>query len=570
MQFVGNLKNERKGIMKKIKKNFVALLSLVLIIVTFCAMVTPMASAATSYPVLSAAKYAEVIAQGTIPVYRDPALRTRGTSSPAKAYNAYADCGDVCRVFGFANGGKSIILAYPTSSGYKTGYCAVGNVLPSSTATESFVSRARITTYKYSSGGSTYGYVAVNDRVYPTGKTVGSYTQLLYPAGKHYKIAWAKTAEFNAAKPVAVSYNPQGYVDRIEALNAPNTFRVVGWCFDRDQSTANLTIHMYVGGPAGSKNAKCYSFTANSYRPDVRNAFPAYSISNYTGFNRTFTIEGLSGSTPIYLYAINKGGGSNVLLGSKTIQIQSKKETVTATKSEFIKEADLKTAASQYGINTRSNAYAALNRINTEYAAKLTSNQKNGTLVFMFEGVGSDSSTAKRQNAMCVVVKAGKIVYINLNSSTLPDYPFNPSKNEGTPMPTLKSGIYTFTTVNHRNSYAALNVNNAKVVRFKSATNFYDSTSAGINIHRKSSDCIAHVNASWVNSAGCQLVGKTGTSSSSEYAKFIQAIGIVNGSANATGRFSNSVSGKYIVDRAFAGNYMRNIGYSNAAIKAIG
>ena len=238
--------------------------------------------------------------------------------------------------------------------------------------------------------------------------------------------------------------------------------------------------------------------------------------------------------------------------------------------NNFIKIADLNSAASTYGISTNSNAYSALNMINTKYANKLTASQKRGVLVFMFEGVGTSSSTSKRENAMCVVVKNGKIIYINRSSSSIPDYPFLPSKNGGDPMPTLKSGIYTFSTVNHRGQYAALNVNGANVVRFRSASNWYSSTSSAINIHRKSSDSIASSSASWVNSAGCQLVGKTGTSSSSDYAKFIKSVGIVNSNASGNRTYQYSVTGKYIVDRTYAYNYLRNIGYSASAISAIG
>ena len=248
----------------------------------------------------------------------------------------------------------------------------------------------------------------------------------------------------------------------------------------------------------------------------------------------------------------------------------SKSFSVTVNDDNFIKETDLQTVASNYSIDTNSNAYEALKLINTKYASQLSASQKQGTIVLMFEGVGTSSSTSKRENAMCVVVKNGRIVYINCSSSSLPDYPFTPSKNGGDPMPTLKSGIYTFTTVNHRQQYAALHVSDASVVRFRSSNSWYSDTSPAINIHRKSSDSIAGANQSWVNSAGCQLVGRTGISKSSDYAKFIQSVGIVNANAAGNVGYTYSVTGIYIVDRSYAYQYMRNIGYSDAAIHAIG
>ena len=187
----------------------------------------------------------------------------------------------------------------------------------------------------------------------------------------------------------------------------------------------------------------------------------------------------------------------------------------------------------------------------------------------MFEGVGSSSSASKRMNAMCVVVQNGKITYINRNSSTIPDYPFDPTRNNNKDMPTLKSGIYLFTTVNHHSSYAALRVANAKVIRFRNESEFYSSTATGINVHRRSSNSIAPQDATWANSAGCLLVGKSGTSSFSEYAKFIQTIGIVDSDAKGTDKYSTNVVGKIIIDRSYAYSYLQSIGYPDAAIEAL-
>lgn len=248
-----------------------------------------------------------------------------------------------------------------------------------------------------------------------------------------------------------------------------------------------------------------------------------------------------------------------------------------SSKNTWISTSALKSAASKYDIDTDSEAYEALESINTKYASKFSTAEKKGTLIFMFEGVGSDSSSSNRMNAMCVVVQNGKITYINQNSSTIPDYPFDPSHNKGEnnediPMPTLKSGIYSFTTVNHGNKspYAALKVSNAKVLRFRNTSDFYDSTSTGINVHRRSTNDIAPQNATWANSSGCILIGKSGTASSSEYAKFIQTIGIVGSSAKGNAKYSTKVTGKIVVDRTYAADYLKSVGYSTSAIKALG
>ena len=240
----------------------------------------------------------------------------------------------------------------------------------------------------------------------------------------------------------------------------------------------------------------------------------------------------------------------------------------TASGNVIVSQAEISAAAATYGVPTSSTAYQALQRINSYY--NQLSGSQNGTLVFFFEGVGNNSSPSYRMNAMCVVVKNNRIKYINLNSSTIPDYPFDPSKNGGDPMPTMKSGVYGFTTVNHKGigsttpAYAALHINNALVLRHYNANNYYDSTSDYINIHRRSTD---YIPSGRPNSAGCLIVGKTPnlSSTSSEYARFIQAVGIVGSNGTAASVHGPKVTGKVIIDRSYADQYLAGIGYKTGA-----
>ncbi len=237
----------------------------------------------------------------------------------------------------------------------------------------------------------------------------------------------------------------------------------------------------------------------------------------------------------------------------------------------FVK--NIKEAASAWGIGTTSNAYKALTMMNSKYDSWLTAAQKQGIVIFFFEGVGNNASYNTRMNAMCVVVKNGSIAYINRNSTTFPDYPFNPAKNQGTDMGTVRSGIYNFSTVNHNSQYAALNINSAKTVRFKSQYNYYASTSGGgFNIHHRYSTNIAASSASWVNSAGCFLVGNFNNAASGEYAKFIQAVGLIPSGYGANTKYWYTKSGKVIIDRAsFGQSYLQNtIGYPAGAVSLIG
>lgn len=175
------------------------ILSMVLILVVVTTLLSNVAFAA-SWPSLSTSSYCEFTANKTINVYRNASLNTRGTSSPAKSYNAYIDNGDVCRIYQITS--NYIYLAYPTSSGYKYGYIRKGDVFGVSSPSESFTSKGKVTTYKYA-GWSSYGYVASGDVVYKVG-TSGNYTLVIYAAksgNRAYKVGYVKTSDYNNIKP---------------------------------------------------------------------------------------------------------------------------------------------------------------------------------------------------------------------------------------------------------------------------------------------------------------------------------------------------------------------------------
>lgn len=300
------------------------------------------------------------------------------------------------------------------------------------------------------------------------------------------------------------------------------------------------------------------------------------NMTAYRRYSGSSTIGSVSRNDKIYKLA-TKGSRTQVIYpvtGTGTYKMgwvnTSELPTPAPKDNKYVTTAEIDQAASEYGISKNSNAYYALCSINSKYSGNLSSGQKKGTVVFMFEGVGSSSSSSKRMNAMCVVVKNGDIVYLNRNSSTIPDYPFDPSKNDRTAMPTIKSGIYSFTTVNHRGKYAALNVSNAAVVRHNNSGSYYNSTSSGINVHRRDSNSIPASNAGWVNSAGCILIGQSGTGTNSEYAKFIKAVGIVNSNANGNSKYQYYTSGKIVIDRTYAYSYLKNVGYCSDAINKLG
>lgn len=243
------------------------------------------------------------------------------------------------------------------------------------------------------------------------------------------------------------------------------------------------------------------------------------------------------------------------------------------TKDQVFSSKQIKSAAKDYSVNEKSNTFLSLLRINKKYSQKLSTSEKSGTLLFFMEGAGRTDDISVRKDAVCVLVRNGEILYMNINCSTIPDCPFDPSRNYGDPMPTLKSGIYDFTTVYHSSAYtqcAGMNVENAKVVRHRSQNDYYSSTSTGIHIHRRNRDYVAVDPSDEISSAGCLVIGNSGKKSTDEYAEFSAILGITNPGDSGTASVKNYVSGKVIVDRYFARDYLKSIGYTDGAIDLIG
>ncbi|MBQ6205909.1 MAG: hypothetical protein IJK52_02380 [Oscillospiraceae bacterium] len=412
--------------------------------------------------------------------------------------------------------------------------------------------------YKQVSSKTAKNYLRYQDFPYQIGSKTGTlsyYFAVVYTNGTKKNLSAKSVTVKNSPPPVPngvirynVSYSP--VTSNASAGNLPAEAKPV-YAGDKiyfniqaESSLQLKSVTLFYKLP-GAASYQSKTETAKNY---LRYTDFPYTLGSATG-------------TLYYYFTVTYTNGAKKTFSAKSVTVSKK--------AHIVSEAAIKAAAATYGIASGTNAYKALQAINN-YDSKLNATQKKGTLVFLFEGVGNNASASKRLNAMCVVVKNGKISYVNRNSSTIPDYPFDPKKNEGTAMPTLKSGVYSFTTVNHRDSYAALNVTAAPVVRFKSKSSYFSDTSYAINAHRRSTDTIPSPSAGWVNSAGCQIIGKSGTGASGEYAKFIKAVGIVGSNANGNSRYTTKVSGKIIVDRSYAAQYLRNVGYSEAAIRLIG
>lgn len=114
--------------------------------------------------------------------------------------------------------------------------------------------------------------------------------------------------------------NPQGDLNINSVYGGKGTIHVRGWAFDKDNVNTHLTIHVYIGGPAGTPGAERHIITANKQRTDVPDVYPG--VGNYHGYEETIVTK-KSGSQGIYVYAMNIGSGNdNPLLGKKTVAIE--------------------------------------------------------------------------------------------------------------------------------------------------------------------------------------------------------------------------------------------------------
>ena len=127
--------------------------------------------------------------------------------------------------------------------------------------------------------------------------------------------------------PLTSGNNPEGDINSVSGgLGCVNVY---GWTFDRDNVAESLSIHVYVGGPAGS-GAPCYVIKADKLRTDV-NDF--YGVGNYHGFSDVIYTS-LTGTQNVYMYAINVGGGNdNTLLGVNQVYITPDTDNPKITKS---------------------------------------------------------------------------------------------------------------------------------------------------------------------------------------------------------------------------------------------
>lgn len=175
------------------RSKFIALLSGVLLI-----MLISTACAAIPGDV-SEGKYIKTFVRGTqnVPAYRDSSLHTRGNSRGA--YNAAVYPTDEIRIYQM--NGSVAYIGYIAGKNWVKAYIATSAITPNNSSVDG---------QRFSSGigrgnvfarpnGTVYSGSAIDagDTVWKLAEENG-YTQVVYPAGNLYKMAWIRTGDYNS------------------------------------------------------------------------------------------------------------------------------------------------------------------------------------------------------------------------------------------------------------------------------------------------------------------------------------------------------------------------------------
>ena len=126
-------------------------------------------------------------------VYTNRSLNQRGTSYPYKAYNALIYGND--EIYVYEMNSVYALVSYPTSSGRKQGYVRTSSLTYNNFSLNPLKSRNKIYTYIRPGSGS-YGSIFNGDSVWPMAR-LGNYTQIIYPTGNTYKMAWITNSDYN-------------------------------------------------------------------------------------------------------------------------------------------------------------------------------------------------------------------------------------------------------------------------------------------------------------------------------------------------------------------------------------
>ncbi len=184
--------------------------------------------------------------------------------------------------------------------------------------------QARCSGYSLDIAGGSFANDTKIQQYYSNDSAAQRWSFLPYKNGK-VTFPGSNTTPQPENKPV--NHDPVGKLESCEG--GAGTVHVSGWAKDEDRPNQSLSIHVYVGGPAGS-GAPCYAIDAKRYRFDQG--------GNY-GFDETINVS-VTGTQQIYVYAINADDGNNPQIGTASASISSVGKEMTQGYSRTIADGD--------------------------------------------------------------------------------------------------------------------------------------------------------------------------------------------------------------------------------------
>ena len=271
------------------------LLSLFLAVITLCSAITIPAVAASTWPTFSFSGYCEYISPGKISVYRDSPLKTPGTCSPAKSYNAYVAKND--KVYILEVTASYTKLSYPTSNGRRLGYAKTSTLFGVTVPTETVTCRSKVTTYVGASTANRSGSTAVGDTVVKLGTTKSGFVLIMYTAksgSRSMKAAFITKADYEKVKGSSTTSNTatSAVKNRLDAIGNGN--------LRYDKNTVMKTGAKFTGTRSGeqckgyAKNVfyLCFGITPGSTQP--RDKGLNYLIYNTSGMTKLGSVTNMT------------------------------------------------------------------------------------------------------------------------------------------------------------------------------------------------------------------------------------------------------------------------------------
>jgi len=124
---------------------------------------------------------------------------------------------------------------------------------------------------------------------------------------------------------------PEGCLDMVSGRDG--FVRVRGWAFDKDDTSKNLEIHVYIGGSAGQPGTEGKIIIADGVREDVN---MVHNCGINHGFDASVATT-LKGEQPVYVYAIDgTDPTTHTLLGTQTVTLSEDANDPTHGKVKVI------------------------------------------------------------------------------------------------------------------------------------------------------------------------------------------------------------------------------------------